>query len=584
VAGSDKEHRGLFPPFDRRFFESDATFTRVGTGVLGGKAEGLAFVHAEVISLLSGGCPNGVEVSVPRMMVIASDMFDAFMQRNRLEESAADGAPDERVAHAFMQGELPAEMLGDLQALVESVRSPLAVRSSSLLEDALAHPFAGVYGTKMIPNHQPAASDRFAKLTEAVKFVYASTYFSAAKAYRQGLRIPEGQEKMAVIVQEVIGERHGSRFYPEVSGVARSYSYYPLPGARSEEGMVSLALGLGKTVVDGGTCWTYTPSRPSAPPPVGSGRALLDATQTNFWAVNMGAAPYDPARETEYLFQPSLQEAEGDGTLLHLASTYDAVSDRVRPGIGRPGPRVLNFGPMLELSTIPLNDCVRAMLACSRERLGCEVEVEFAACLAGRRRETTKLGFLQLRPMASPGSYVTVDVEDLWGDEVLLASERCLGNAVVSDIRDVVYVKPGSFDAGKTGRIAQEVGAMNRALLAEGRKYVLIGFGRWGTSDPWLGIPVEWGQISGAGVLVEAALDTMQPEMSQGSHFFHNLVSTHTLFFSVPLGAGPQVDWQWLKRQEVVRESDHVRHVRAATPLSAHVDGRSGRGVVMHHG
>lgn len=540
-------------------------------------------MHAEVLSLLGGRCPDGVDVSVPRMMVIAAGMFDAFMRRNHLEETAASGASDDRVAHAFQQGELPAEILGDLQALVEEVHTPLAVRSSSLLEDALAHPFAGVYGTKMIPNHQPGASERFAKLTEAVKFVYASTYFSAAKAYRRGLGIPEGREKMAVIIQEIVGDRHGSRFYPEVSGVARSYSYYPLPGARPEEGMVSLALGLGKTVVDGGTCWTYTPSRPAAPPPLGAGRALLDATQASFWAVNMGAASYDPVRETEYLVQPSLQEAERDGTLHHIASTYDPSSDRVRPGVGRPGLRVVNFAPMLELRTIPLNACLQAMLACSREKLGCEVEVEFAACLAGRQRQSTRLGFLQLRPMASPGSQVRVEVEDLRGEGVLLASEHCLGNATLHHVRDIVFVKPGSFDAARTKRIAEEVGAMNRALLAEGDKYVLIGFGRWGTSDPWLGIPVEWGQISGASVLVEAALATMQPEMSQGSHFFHNLIGSRTLYFAVPLGAGPQVDWQWLERQEVVRESDHVRHVRAEAPLSIHVDGRSGRGVIIHH-
>ena len=573
----------MFPPFDRRFLESDEAFTQVGHGPLGGKAEGLAFIHAEVVPALKGTCPAGVEVAVPRMLILASSMFDAFMERNRLVDVAASDLPDDRIAHAFMLAELPAELVGDLHALMQTMHTPLAVRSSSLLEDALAHPFAGVYGTKMVPNHQHGAAERFARLTEAVKFVYASTFFASATAYRRALGIPEGEEKMSVIIQEVMGRRHNSRFYPDISGVARSYSYYPLPGSRPADGTISLALGLGKTVVDGETCWVYTPNRPAAPAPMNSPHSVLQQTQTTFWAINMTAASYDPVRETEFLVHPSLAEAELDGTLRHIASTYDAASDRVRPGMERPGPRVVDFAPLLRFNTLPLNECLRSMLATSRETLGCEVELEFAALLPSRDRSTLDVGYLQLRPMARPGSEVEVEARELLGEHVVAASSSCLGNGVLTHLRDVVFVKPQTFDPAQTPRIAREIGVVNGSLLCAGKGYILVGFGRWGTADPWLGIPVEWGQISGAKVVVETALSSMRPEMSQGSHFFHNLIGARTLYLSVPLDTLPQVDWEWLSQQKVVQETNFVCHVRATTPLTVRVDGRSGRGVITRH-
>jgi hypothetical protein len=584
VAGSEAGYRGLFPPFDRRFFESDSTFTRVGQGPLGGKAEGLAFIQAEVIAALADECPAGIDITVPRMLIIAGDMFDAFMARNRLGPVVDADLSDDRIAHAFVRAELPAELVGDLHALADSVRTPLAVRSSSLLEDALAHPFAGVYATKMIPNHRHGTADRFAGLIEAVKFVYASTFFAGAKAYRRALGIEEGAEKMAVIIQEVVGDRHHDRFYPDVSGVARSYSYYPLPGSTPEDGMASLALGLGKTVVDGETSWIYTPGRPGAPAPMASARAYLDETQTSFWAVNMGVAVYDPVRETEYLVRASLADAEADGTLQHIASTYDASSDCIRPGLGPPGPRVIDFGLLLKYKTLALNDGICSMMAASRERMGCEVEIEFAAQLARPPdRSRTRVGFLQLRPMVHVGSQAMVDVGDLADDRVIVASEQSLGNGLVEHLRDIVFVKPDVFEPAHTRRVAEEVGMLNRALLERGDEYVLIGFGRWGTADTWLGIPVEWAQISAARVVVETAIASLRPEMSQGSHFFHNLIGAHTLYLSVPFSAQPAVNWKWLLDQDTIQEAEFVRHVRAKRPLSIRVDGRSGRGVIVHH-
>ncbi len=563
------------PRFDRSFFTSDERITRIGEGALGGKAVGL--LRAKEI-LRQVEPLTGFRVAVPRMVVIATDVFDAFMERNALDAVVDSNRRDDRLALAFQRGELPVEIVGDLRALVEAAHIPLAVRSSSLLEDALYRPFAGVYETKMIPNNQPDADTRFRKLAEAVKLVYASTFFQAARGYRRATGEGERGEKMAVIIQEVVGRRHGDRFYPDVSGVGRSFNFYPTGAARPDEGVVSLALGLGKTIVDGGQCWSYSPAHPSAPPPYGSAGELLDNSQTSFWAINMGRPPeYDPIAETEYLLQGSLSDAEEDGTLRHVASTYDGRSDRLSPGIGAPGPRALTFAPLLVLRQRPLNDQLRALIRACEQTLEGAVEIELALDL---QPETAELGFLQVRPMAVSHEPVDVSEADIAGPGVLLASRRAMGNGRVGTIQDVVYVKPDDFEARFTPVIATQVEGMNQRLLDEERPYLLVGFGRWGSSDPWLGIPVSWGQVGGARVIVEAAVSGMDVEPSQGSHFFHNISSLGVGYLMVPRRSEPPIDWAWLEAQPAHAETDHVRHVRLGLPLRVEIDGRTSRGAV----
>jgi hypothetical protein len=430
----------------------------------------------------------------------------------------------------------------------------------------------------MIPGHQPDVAGRFKSLTDAVKFVFASTFFHEARAYwRAAGELPE-PEKMAVVVQEVVGRRHGERFYPDISGVARSWNFYPVGPAEPREGVVDLALGLGKTIVDGGACWSFSPAHPKLPPPVGSVRDLLDTTQARFWAVGVGPPPpYDPMAETEFLVQPGLAEAEADGTLRHAASTYDADSDRLVPGTGRPGPRVLDFAPTLVWNELPLVPALRQLLAVCEGELRAPVEIEFALSLPPG--QPARLGFLQVRPLLVSGEAVEVAEDELRAKATVVASTAALGNGR-HEVRDVVYVEPGTFEARLTPGIAAEIEAMNRALLEAGRPYLLIGFGRWGSADPWLGIPVRWDQISGARGIVEAALPQMNPEPSQGSHFFHNLQSFSVLYFTVPLGSVRAVDWTWLASQEAVTRTEHVRHVRTQGSLVLRVDGRSRRGVV----
>ncbi len=579
MPGSAPTRRGTteLPPFDRRFFRSTLTMSRIGEGALGAKAERLAQMKDILGGTMAGGF-GGLAVAVPRFTVLGTDVYDAFMERNALARVVRSGLSDEHLASAFQRADLPPEIVGDLLALMEEAHAPLAVRSSSRREDALERPFAGVYQTKMIPNNDPDPRARFRALIEAVKFVYASTWFEGARSYRAAAGVADEDEAMAVIVQEIVGERHGDRFYPTLSAVCRSYDYYPRGHATPEDGNVSVALGLGKTIVDGGLCWSYSPRHPKAPPPFGSTTQMLHETQSRFWAVHMGPPPaYDPIAETEYLLQASLPDAEYDGTLTYLASSYDGEADRLRPGLGFPGPRVLDFAPLLKLRELPVNDLFLALLEASERALGGAVEIELALVLPDALHPEGRAGFLQVRPMTTPSQTVEIGEDELSAPDLLLRARGALGNGALESVRDIVYVRPETFDAAHTRRIAAEVAAVNARLLDERRPYLLIGFGRWGSSEPWLGIPVAWGQVAGAAAIVEAATATMDVEPSQGTHFFHNLSSLGRLYLML---RDTDVDWGWLAAQPAESETELLRHLRLPAPLRIAVDGRRRIGIV----
>lgn len=569
--------------FERQFFSSENQITRIGSGALGGKAEGLVSVLELMRDHFGREHAPGVSISVPHMTVITTEIFDVFMARNGLFDLPLDTMKDDRIAHRFLRASLPAQLVGDLRALAAEVRMPLAIRSSGLLEDAMYQPFAGVYATKMIPNNQPSPDIRFQKLVEAIKFVFASTFFKNARYYRESVGRTLKDEHMAVIIQEIVGQKHGPRFYPTLSGVARSYNFYPHGHATPERGVVELALGLGKTIVDGGRTWAYSPTCAKAPPPYNSVSDMMKNTQTDFWAVNMGRAPaHDPLRETEYLMKAGLLEAERDNTLKHVASTYIPSADRIVPGIGSEGPRVVNFAPLLVLDEIPLNSVLSDLMGECESVLSRKVEIELAANLGPSRGYPVEIGFLQVRPMVVCGGTVEVPLERLAGEDVRIASENVLGNGMINHIRDIVFVRPDTFSPKHSVAAAGEIDGVNRALSAAGRPYLLIGFGRIGTSDPWRGIPGPWSQFSGAKVIVEVQREGMETQPSQGSHFFHNLTSGRVCYFSVPLAGRFGIDWDYLTSQETVSEHAFVRHVRCESPLVVMVDGRTRRGVVCH--
>jgi hypothetical protein len=568
-------------PFSRsKFLNTEQKLTCIGNGHIGGKASGLARINHIIVNELNREHFSGIEVGIPAMTIIRTDIFDAFMKRNKLYDIALSDAPDERIAHAFQKANLPFEVLGDLRALISQVNIPLAVRSSSMLEDAMHEPFAGIYGTKMIPNNQPDANTRFNKLVEAIKFVYATTFFKSAKDYMKATPHRTEDEKMAVIIQEVIGKKFNKRYYPELSGVGRSHNYYAFGNADPADGIVNLALGLGKTIVDGGFTWSYCPKYPRAAPPFNSVSEMLKNTQTTFWSVNMAKTfAYDPINEVEYMDNESIAAAEDDQSLKHVASTLDSQSGRIIMGISKMGPRLLDFAPILRLGEIPLNNLLVELLELAEKNEGAPVEIEFAMTFSNGGPH--RFGFLQVRPMAVSSDVVDLEEVEMSGDHVFASSEMVLGNGVSNTISDIVYIRKKHFDVMKTHQIGAELEKINKGLIDQQMPYLLVGFGRWGTSDPTCGIPVNWGQISGAKAIIEASLAHVNFEQSQGSHFFHNVTGFGVHYFSVPFERTDSIGWDWLDAQDALNETEMVRHIRLDKPLMIKVDGRTGRGTIL---
>ncbi|MBS3945227.1 MAG: hypothetical protein KGZ42_06995 [Melioribacter sp.] len=577
----DNENKNIqLPQFTRGFFELEESFSWIGDGSFGGKASGLAFIKKIIDNNINPQeFPNAV-VNIPKMVVLRTSIFDAFMERNNLFDFAINEESDYKIINEFLKADLPVEILGDLRTIIEKVKVPLAVRSSSMLEDAKYEPFAGIYATKMIPNNQPSLDTRFNKLIEAVKFVYASTFFKASKVYFTVSSHSVNEEKMAVIIQEVVGQTRNLRYYPHISGVARSFNFYPSGKSKPEQGVVNLALGLGKTIVDGGIVWTYCPAYPKSPPPFGDPKDMLNTTQTTFWSVNMNTlVDYDPTKETEFLILNNLQEADYDNTLIHSASTYDSRSNKIVMGVGADGPRIINFMPLLYMNDFGFNDLIKKIMKISSDALENPVEIEFAVTI-DKKTDKLHFGFLQVRPMVVSVEEVEIDSSELESEDLLVASNRVMGNGIIENISDVVFVNPDKFDKKFTQKIALELDSINKILVKENHPYLLIGFGRWGSSDPWLGIPIDWSQIAGAKVIVESTLFGINVELSQGSHFFHNLSSFNVCYFSINYDGKFAIDWEWLNNQTLVNETEFVRHVKLNNPLKIKVDGRKGLGVI----
>lgn len=578
----------------------------IGQGEIGAKAQGLAritdLIHGEAAPFLE----KGIRVSIPPFSVIATDHFDRFVPENSLTGAAVEGLPDEEIARAFAKAVLPARLMDDLEAFTARVRVPLAVRSSSLLEDSMPMPFAGVYETKLIPNSHPDAKVRLAGLADAVRQVYASTFLAGAREYLKATGHVPADEKMAVIIQEAVGAAHNDRFYPHVSGVARSYNFYPLGLARPEDGLAALALGLGRTISLDGVAWCYSLAYPHANPPYNTPQDLLRNTQREFWAIDLaedrggcvtgaaGALRRGPLAQGEESARRrslvdveasprkwSLEEAEQDGVLDYIASTYDADNDRFVSGMHLRGPRLIDFAPILKSGVVPLTDLLRRILARSEEVLGTEAEVEFAMTFPPDEPLPADFGLLQVRPMAVSHAKVEVDLENLIMEDALAASESVLGNGSIDTIRDVVYVRPDRFSTDRTRLIRQDLEEINRSLVAGQIPYLLMGFGRWGSSDASAGIPVTFGQISGARVIVEATWKDLPFMLSQGTHFFHNITGFRVLYFSVDQEARYRIDWDWLASHPALTETEQVRHIRLPGPLRVMVDGRTSRGVIL---
>jgi CheY-like chemotaxis protein len=586
------------------FDPTESSFLRIGSGSLGGKARGLAFVrHLLRKSRITRRFP-GVRISVPPAVVLATDIFDQFVAENNLLDFALHCEDDAEIERRFLTAPLPSALTEKLKSFLAEVTHPLAIRSSSLLEDSQYQPFTGVYETFMLGNQQSDAHEnqlnRLSALSQAIRRVYASTFSRHAKAYVRATPYRLEEEKMAVILQQVVGTQHNNRFYPDFSGVVRSRNYYPVPPMEFEDGIAAVALGLGRAVVDGGKCLTFCPRYPQNLLQFSSVEDILSNSQSEFWALDLANTPQsgsDHWHEKRF----GLDAAEADGTLQPLASTYSRDNNAVYDGVSRPGSRIVTFAPMLKHGTFPLAEILDVLVRAGEDALGNPVEIEFAVRLA-RDSETSvarkdvsrrvsgsetalqlaDFGFLQIRPLTLSRSTEDLTFDEVQPDQLICQSNKVLGNGSIDDLHDVVVVDSQRFERARSQEVAAAVSRFNSQLNEQNRPYLLVGVGRWGSTEPWLGIPVEWDEISGARVIVEAGFRDFRVTPSQGSHFFQNLTAFQIGYFTVNPDAGEgSVDWTWLAKQNAMEEKGCVRHLHFKNPIRVVMNSRTSQGVIF---
>ena len=564
--------------FDRTSFDFASDFYRIGGGSIGGKARGLAFLRRILAEHGLRRKFAGVEIRVPETVVIGTQVFDTFLDENDLHSFALRCNDDAEIVRRFEQAQLPEDIESDLAAFLERATWPLAVRSSSLLEDSQSQTFTGVYDTRMLRNNGPDPGERLRELTRAIKRVYASTFFRAAKGYIAATPYRLEEEKMAVMLQRVVGALRGDRYYPDFAGVVRSHNFYPIEPMRADDGIAAVALGLGCAVVNEGSSLRFCPKYPRSLPELSTVEDILANTQRRFWALPL----HDPdGQSTMREVSFDLAVAEDDGALAAVASTYSPENDAIYDGTSRPGPRVVTFAPVLKLGVFPLAEILSLLMEVGADGMGTEVEIEFAVTLATAPQQGHEFGVLQMRPMSLMSEAESLDLGPIDAGTAIAYSKRVLGNGRIEGIRDLVVVDFQRFERAGSRAAAEEIARLNAQLVADRVPYVLIGVGRWGSRDPWLGIPVTWDQVSGARVIVEAGLRDLRVTPSQGSHFFQNLTAFNVGYFTVnpELGEG-EVDWDWLDAQPHLSAEAHVRHIRLAEPVVVTMNGKKGEGVV----
>ena len=575
------KNQGVVAVFRRDRFDRYSNFARIGEGSLGGKGRGLAFIDNIVKHHPELNQFDNATVMIPKTVVLCTDLFEEFMDDNNLYQLALSDADDAVILDAFRRATLPASLEGDILTFIEATSSPIAVRSSSLLEDSHYQPFAGIYNTYMVPlldnRHR-----MLHMLCDAIKGVYASVFFKDSKAYMQATRNVIDQEKMAVILQEVVGRQYGDHYYPSISGVGRSLNYYPIGDELAEEGIVSLALGLGKYIVDGGQTLRICPHHPGKVLQMSDTEMALRETQTRFYALDLKNMGENFSVDDAFnLLKLSVREADKDGSLQYLASTYNPTDQVIYPGVYPEGRKIISFVGVLEHDVVPLPHLLREVLHLGQEAMRRPVEIEFAVEVDAATRSCV-FYLLQIRPMVDVKSDVHIDLSEIRTENILLQSDNALGHGQMDDIADVVYVKTDGYNAGNNPLIAEEITRINAKFLDKGEHYVLVGPGRWGSSDSWLGIPVKWPNISAARIIVEAGLTNYRVDPSQGTHFFQNLTSFGVGYFTINDFNGDGIyNRALLDALPAVEETAHVRHVRFPQPLNIKLDGKKKLGYVL---
>ena len=576
--------RGIITDFNKETFDPQSSFARIGSGSLGGKARGLGFVNTLINDYNVRNTFENVEISVPPAVVIATEVFDQFIDDNNLRSFSLNCNDDSEITKRFLEAEkFPEDILGDLAAFLQLIHSPLAVRSSSLLEDSQYHPFAGVYETYMLPNNQANPMIRLNDLLNTIKRVYASTFYQAAKNYIKITSYRLEEEKMAVIIQKMVGSKHENRYYPNFSGVAKSYNFYPLSPQKSSDGVVSVALGLGKWVVDGGLTVRFCPKYPNDLIQFYSSKNAMDNSQHQFYALRLDEINRFVETTHDTLVETfDLSVSEKDGTLNYVGSTYSRDNDAIYDGLGRPGTRLVTFGPVLKNKIFPLAQIIELLLDMGTWGMGTPVEIEFAVNLTPSTGMNKEYGVLQMRPLVISQEVEELNLDDNNVDHLICQSYQVLGNGLIQDIYDIVLVDYNKFNRSKSREVAAEVASFNNQLLNQKRPYLLIGVGRWGSLDPWLGIPVAWEQIAGARAIIETSFKDMSVEPSQGSHFFQNITSFMIGYFTVNTSSNNGfVDWDWLLEQSPMEVKEYTKLIRFKNPIVIKMNGHQNKGIIL---
>ena len=578
-----ERYRGDILDFDPETFDSASSFARIGGGSLGGKARGLGFITSLINNFKIQNRIEGVHIAVPSAVVLGTDVFDRFIDQNELRDFAIQSEDDTEIEARFLTGRFPEDVYQDLKSFIRLMPYPLAVRSSSLLEDSRYLPFAGVYTTYMLSNNHSNPEVRLQHLLEAIKRVFASTFCRRAKAYMQAAPYRLEEEKMAVVIQRLIGQQHSDRFYPDFSGVVRSHNFYPRPPMTTGDGIASVALGLGKTVVEGGLTVRFCPKYPRHLTQFADVEDTLNYTQKEFYALQLNSSSSgETDRQPLTLARYHLDVAEEDGTLANVASTYSIQNDAIYDGLSRQGVRLVTFAPVLKNDLFPLPEILELITDMGQWGMSSPVEIEFAVNMPADPGQPAEFAFLQIRPLVKSHEIDELQFDDIGEEELVCRSSQVLGNGLINDLYDIVMVDPGRFTRSKSVDVAREVAQYNASLSAIGRPFLLIGVGRWGSADPWLGIPVEWDHISGARVIIEAGFKDIKVIPSQGTHFFQNLTSFRIGYFTIDsMVRNSCIDWDWLAEQPAASEKTYTRHLRFEQPLIVKMNGHLNKGIVQ---
>lgn len=570
----NEQNKGKVIPYEKSAISDESNIVSLTEGSLGGKGRGLAFINNLIYNFDFSPYLSNIKIRAPKTSVIGTNEFEYFMERNKLQEVVNGDLSYEEIKEHFIAGNLTDTLIKRLREIIRLIKKPLAVRSSGLFEDSLMQPFAGIFETYILPNNHPDPKVRLRHLMDAIKLVFASVYSNVARGYINAIRYKIEEEKMAVIIQEVVGHQYDDVFYPHISGVAQSYNYYPVGNMKPEEGFAIMAVGLGKYVVEGEKAFRFSPKHPTTE--ILSPKDMFRNSQVHFYAVDLNKKDLNLLEgDMAGLTTLDIDDAERHGTLRHCASVYNSDNNSIIPGLDKPGPRIVNFANILKYNYTPLAKTIDLVLDVVKEALGSPVEIEFALDLSRDKDLNTSFYLLQIKPLLGSAQDYNIDMDEIREKAILLYTEKGMGNGLIGNIKDVIFVDEDNFDKSETVAMAEEIEKLNQKMVEEGRKYILIGPGRWGTRDRWIGIPVNWPQISNAQVIVETSLEGFPLDASSGSHFFHNVTSMNVGYLSVQQElSGNFIRWDILKNQKTISEMEYFRHIRFEEPLKVRMDGK----------